>query len=48
MKEFFYIEGMICMVCFSGIECFLGCKSFVKKIEVSFLNKSVNIEFDEN
>ncbi|WP_120897021.1 copper-translocating P-type ATPase CopA [Helicobacter pylori] len=48
MKESFYIEGMTCTACSSGIERSLGRKSFVKKIEVSLLNKSVNIEFDEN
>ncbi len=48
MKESFYIEGMTCTACSSGIERSLGRKSFVKKIEVSLLNKSANIEFDEN
>ncbi|GAA7025699.1 copper-translocating P-type ATPase CopA [Helicobacter pylori] len=48
MKESFYIEGMTCTACSSGIERSLGRKSFVKKIEVSLLNKSTNIEFDEN
>ncbi|UOS63244.1 copper-translocating P-type ATPase CopA [Helicobacter pylori] len=48
MKESFYIEGMTCTACSSGIERSLGRKSFVKKIEVSLLNKSINIEFDEN
>ncbi len=48
MKESFYIEGMTCTACSSGIESSLGRKSFVKKIEVSLLNKSANIEFDEN
>lgn len=48
MKESFYIEGMTCTACSSGIERSLGHKSFVKKIEVSLLNKSANIEFDEN
>ncbi|GAA9474197.1 copper-translocating P-type ATPase CopA [Helicobacter pylori] len=48
MKESFYIEGMTCTACSSGIEHSLGRKSFVKKIEVSLLNKSANIEFDEN
>ncbi|WRD73140.1 copper-translocating P-type ATPase CopA [Helicobacter pylori] len=48
MKESFYIEGMTCAACSSGIERSLGRKSFVKKIEVSLLNKSANIEFDEN
>ncbi|MCQ2720338.1 copper-translocating P-type ATPase CopA [Helicobacter pylori] len=48
MKESFYIEGMTCTACSSGIERSLGRKSFVKKIEVNLLNKSANIEFDEN
>ncbi len=48
MKESFYIEGMTCTACSSGIERSLGRKSFVKKIEVSLLNKSANIEFNEN
>nr|WP_129066035.1 copper-translocating P-type ATPase CopA [Helicobacter pylori] len=48
MKESFYIEGMTCTACSSGIERSLGRKSFVKKIEVSLLNRSANIEFDEN
>ncbi|MFP6006250.1 copper-translocating P-type ATPase CopA [Helicobacter pylori] len=48
MKESFYIEGMTCTACSSGIERSLGRKSFVKKIEVSLLNKSASIEFDEN
>ncbi len=48
MKESFYIEGMTCTACSSGIERSLGRKSFVKKIEVSLLNKSADIEFDEN
>lgn len=48
MKESFYIDGMTCTACSSGIERSLGRKSFVKKIEVSLLNKSANIEFDEN
>ncbi|MFT2613312.1 copper-translocating P-type ATPase CopA [Helicobacter pylori] len=48
MKESFYIEGMTCTACSSGIERSLGRKGFVKKIEVSLLNKSANIEFDEN
>ncbi|MFT2635317.1 copper-translocating P-type ATPase CopA [Helicobacter pylori] len=48
MKESFYIEGMTCTACSSGIERSLERKSFVKKIEVSLLNKSANIEFDEN
>ncbi|WQT02252.1 copper-translocating P-type ATPase CopA [Helicobacter pylori] len=48
MKESFYIEGMTCTACSSGIERSLGRKSFVEKIEVSLLNKSANIEFDEN
>ncbi|WRB50648.1 copper-translocating P-type ATPase CopA [Helicobacter pylori] len=48
MKESFYIEGMTCTACSSGIERSLGRKSFVKKIEVSLLNQSANIEFDEN
>ncbi|WP_231171519.1 copper-translocating P-type ATPase CopA [Helicobacter pylori] len=48
MKESFYIEGMTCTACSGGIERSLGRKSFVKKIEVSLLNKSANIEFDEN
>ncbi len=48
MKESFYIEGMTCTACSSGIERSLGRKSFVKKIEVSLFNKSTNIEFDEN
>ncbi|UOR50164.1 copper-translocating P-type ATPase CopA [Helicobacter pylori] len=48
MKESFYIEGMTCTACSSGIERSLGRKNFVKKIEVSLLNKSANIEFDEN
>ncbi len=48
MKESFYIEGMTCTACSSGIERSLRRKSFVKKIEVSLLNKSANIEFDEN
>ncbi len=48
MKESFYIEGMTCTACSNGIERSLGRKSFVRKIEVSLLNKSANIEFDEN
>ncbi|GAA7964555.1 copper-translocating P-type ATPase CopA [Helicobacter pylori] len=48
MKESFYIEGMTCTACSNGIERSLGRKSFVKKIEVSLLNKSANIEFNEN
>ncbi|GAA8136806.1 copper-translocating P-type ATPase CopA [Helicobacter pylori] len=48
MKESFYIEGMTCTACSSGIERSLGRKSFVKKIEVNLLNKSANIEFNEN
>ncbi len=48
MKESFYIEGMTCTACSSGIERSLGRKSFVKKIEVSLLNKSASIEFNEN
>ncbi|WP_120820314.1 copper-translocating P-type ATPase CopA [Helicobacter pylori] len=48
MKASFYIEGMTCTACSSGIERSLGRKSFVKKIEVSLLNKSANIEFNEN
>ncbi|GAA7710717.1 copper-translocating P-type ATPase CopA [Helicobacter pylori] len=48
MKESFYIEGMTCTACSSRIERSLGRKSFVKKIEVSLLNKNANIEFDEN
>ncbi|WP_104687595.1 copper-translocating P-type ATPase CopA [Helicobacter acinonychis] len=48
MKASFYIEGMTCTACSSGIERSLGRRSFVKKIEVSLLNKSANIEFNEN
>ncbi|WP_104760905.1 heavy metal translocating P-type ATPase [Helicobacter cetorum] len=47
-QETFYIEGMTCTACSSGIERSLGRKSFIESIEVNLLSKSASVTFDEN
>ncbi|PAF49585.1 copper-transporting ATPase [Helicobacter sp. 12S02232-10] len=46
--ERFYIEGMTCTACSSGIERSLKRKEFVSDIEVNLLTKTAKITYDES
>ncbi len=46
-KARFFIEGMTCSACSSGIERSLGRKDFIKNIQVNLISKTALIEFDE-
>lgn len=46
-KARFFIEGMTCSACSSGIERSLGRKDFIKNIQVNLISKTAFIEFDE-
>ncbi|WP_027327287.1 heavy metal translocating P-type ATPase [Helicobacter pametensis] len=48
MKEYFYIQGMSCTACSSGIQSALKRKKGVKQIQVDLLNHCAYIEFDES
>ncbi|RAX57343.1 hypothetical protein CCZ01_06505 [Helicobacter monodelphidis] len=46
--EKFYIDGMTCSACSSGIERSLKRKDFIHSIEVNLVNQSAIVSFDEN
>ncbi|WP_104748505.1 heavy metal translocating P-type ATPase [Helicobacter cetorum] len=46
-KETFYIEGMTCTACSSGIERSLKRKDFIQDISVNLMTKSAVVSYDE-
>ncbi|WP_121756883.1 copper-translocating P-type ATPase CopA [Helicobacter felis] len=47
-KAQFYIEGMTCSACSSGIERALGRKKFVQEVGVDLISKKAFVVYDEN
>ncbi|GMB91460.1 heavy metal translocating P-type ATPase [Helicobacter ailurogastricus] len=47
-KAQFYIEGMTCSACSSGIERSLGRKAYVKEVGVDLLSKKAFVVYDES